>query len=442
MTANTSGSPDASDAAAVPAARTAADDGTAGPRTGRRLVRYAVPFAVVGVAAGTIGLVPALADSGDPDLPKLTAQQLVGKMAASDVEQRSGTVQLTTDLGLPDFSGLTNLVSGSTAPGGAHKDASGGSAADPSSKLLELASGTHTLRVAQDGPDRQKLSILENASEYSVIHNGDQLWAYDSASNEAYHAKPGAAASQKDRKQDLRKPGAKGDLKAPTPEELARQSLQAAGKTTSVTVDGTERVAGRDAYRLVIKPKQSGSTVGAISIAADAKNFTPLKFTLTPAGGGPAVVDVGYVKVDFSKPSASTFAFTPPKGTKVTEGGTSKSGQGMPGLSSALKGLLPGADGAKGANGAPKTIGKGWSAITEFGGPASSPGAAGSGSSGTVPPDAQGLLGSIGDRTHGAFGSGTLFSTRLVNALITDDGRVYAGMVTKDALVKAANAAH
>lgn len=41
----------------------------------------------------------------------------------------------------------------------------------------------------------------------------------------------------------------------------------------------------------------------------------------------------------------------------------------------------------------------------------------------------------------GRFGSGTVFSTRLVNALVTDDGRVYAGAVTKDALVKAADAA-
>jgi 2-keto-3-deoxy-6-phosphogluconate aldolase len=40
----------------------------------------------------------------------------------------------------------------------------------------------------------------------------------------------------------------------------------------------------------------------------------------------------------------------------------------------------------------------------------------------------------------GKFGSGTVFSTRLVNALVTDGGKVYVGAVTKDALVKAANA--
>src|SRR5690348_1050361 len=76
-------------------------------RAGRRkAARYVVPVAVVGVAAVTIGLVPALADSGDPDLPKISAQQLIEKIAKSDVQQLSGTVKISTDLGLPDFGGL------------------------------------------------------------------------------------------------------------------------------------------------------------------------------------------------------------------------------------------------------------------------------------------------------------------------------------------------
>ncbi len=56
---------------------------------------------------------------------------------------------------------------------------SGGSSADPQSKLMELASGTHTVRVAADGPDKAKVSVLENAAEYSIIHNGNDVWAYD-----------------------------------------------------------------------------------------------------------------------------------------------------------------------------------------------------------------------------------------------------------------------
>lgn len=105
-------------------------------RLGRRkAARYIVPVTVIGVAAATIGLVPALADSGDPDLPKITAQQLLDKIAASDVQQLSGTVKISTDLGLPDLGGLeSGLLSGATQGGD-------GSSADPSTKLTELAAG-------------------------------------------------------------------------------------------------------------------------------------------------------------------------------------------------------------------------------------------------------------------------------------------------------------
>lgn len=77
-----------------------------GNRTRRRkAVRYGVPVAVAGVAAATVGLVPAFAGSGDPDLPEISAQQLIAKMAASDVQQLSGTVRISTDLGLPELPG-------------------------------------------------------------------------------------------------------------------------------------------------------------------------------------------------------------------------------------------------------------------------------------------------------------------------------------------------
>ena len=52
--------------------------------------------------------------------------------------------------------------------------------------------------------------------------------------------------------------------------------------------------------------------------------------------------------------------------------------------------------------------------------------------------DLGGFLGSLGEQVEGDFGTGTVFSTRLINALVTDDGTVYVGAVTKDALVKAA----
>ncbi|MGM9441358.1 LolA family protein [Streptomyces murinus] len=393
-------------------------------RSGRRkAARYAVPVAVVGVAAATIGLVPALADSGDPDLPKVTAQQLINKIAKSDVQQLSGTVKISTDLGLPDLGGLESGLASGMAQG---SGAGAGSAADPSSRLTELLSGTHTLRVAADGPDRQKLSLLEQGAEYSVIHDGKDVWGYDSKSDQVSHGT--APAAGKDRTE----PPA-------TPKDFAEQALKAVDDTTSVTVDGTAQVAGRDAYKLQIKPRQSGTTVGAINIAVDAKTGMPLKFTLTPKSGGAAVLDAGFTQVSFARPAASTFAFTPPKGAKVTEqqDGSLKDGAGKgaerPGLGKGLEGT----DGAKGleGKGAPKVIGKGWTSIATF-----DSGAKGGLPTGDKGGDLGGFLGSLGDKVSGKFGKGTVFSTRLVNVLMTDDGKVYAGAVTKDALVKAADA--
>lgn len=387
----------------------------------RKAARYIVPFAVAGVAAATIGLVPALADSGDPELPDITAQELIEKIAASDEEQLSGTVKVSTDLGIPSIGGLA----GSFAPGGG--SGSGASSASPDAKLMELASGTHTLRVAADGPDKQRLSILGDSSEYSLVHNGDDVWGYDSESNEVYHAESDGS-------------GKAGEHKAPkgvpaTPKELAEEALAAVGDTTSVTVDGTAQVAGRDAYKLVIKPKQSGSTVGSVTVAVDAETGVPLKFTLAPSSGGKAAVDAGFTKVDFSKPDASSFSFTPPKGAKVTEADELEAEAEKSGAADKAQKDLGALEDFKGLN----VIGEGWNAVARI----EVPGGAGlpTGGSGDAPAQAQQFLDALGDKVTGDFGSGTVFKTRLVNALLTDDGKVYVGAVTEDALVKAADTA-
>ncbi|MEU6881921.1 DUF2092 domain-containing protein [Streptomyces sp. NPDC046712] len=375
----------------------------------RKASRYIVPVAVAGVAAATIGLVPALAASGDPDLPEITAQQLIEKIAASETQTLTGTFKVSTDLGLPSLAGLAGGIGGG----------SGGSAsADPQQKLTELVSGTHTLRVAADGPDRQKLTIVDGSDEYSLIHNGDDVWAYDSKSNEAFHEKTDGAGKAPEK-----------ELPA-TPKELADEILKAADGTTSITVGGTAKVAGRDAYQLVIKPKQSGSTVESVKVAVDAQNGTPLKFTLTSVEGGKPVVDAGFTKVDFGKPAASTFDFKAPKGAKVTEGGPEH--EKAPEDFAKEFGGLADLTGAKGEG--VNVIGEGWTAIAKLDTGAAAP------KTDEAPKEVQGFLDALGDKVTGKFGSGTVFKTKLVNALMTDDGKVYVGAVTKDALVDAANA--
>ncbi|WP_420079938.1 LolA family protein [Streptomyces sp. JL4002] len=400
----------------------------ANTKTSRKVARYAVPVAVAGVAAATVAMVPAFANAGGPDLPKVTAQQLIEKIAASDVEQLSGTAKISTDLGLP------KLASGLLGGGGV----TGGSA-DPQDKVAQLANGTHTLRVAADGEDRQKLTFLDGKDEYSLIHNGDDVWGYDSKSNEVFHEK--ATPSEKTAGKGAGKEHKTGDRLNATPQKMAEEILAAAGPTTDVSVGETAQVAGRDAYQLVLKPKQAGSTVGSVQIAVDAKNGVPLRVQLLSAQGGKPIVDAGFTKVDFAKPAADTFAFTPPKGAKVTEG---TDGHGKGDKDGAFKALesIPGLDalaGGQNGKGDVKVLGEGWATIARM------DTGAGKGlkeleNDKNAPKEAKQFLDSLGDKVGGSFGEGRVLSTRLFNVLLTDDGKVYAGAVTKDALVKAADA--
>ncbi|KUL36237.1 hypothetical protein ADL22_25305 [Streptomyces sp. NRRL F-4489] len=405
----------------------------------RKVVRYAVPVAVAGVAAATVGLVPAFAGSGSPDLPKISAQELIAKIAKSDVQRLSGTVRVTADLGLPELPG------GAGVPGGAFGGGRGGdggkgpggtgAAASPQSELTALASGTHTLRIAADGPDRQRVSLVGTSGDRTLVHNGKDVWAYDSGSNTAVHRTAPRDAGHGDRHAPRGVPQGLADA---TPQQLANEVLKAAGDTTSVTVGDTAKVAGRDAYQLVIAPRQKGSTVDSVRIAVDAANGVPLKFTLTPKGGGPAAIDVGFNRVDFAAPAASSFAFTPPKGAKVVNGdqAAEKAGRAhgteLPGF---LGGAAPKGAGGKGTGGF-EVIGKGWTSIATLKG-AGGPG----GKDQLTKGDAGKFLDSLGTKVSGAFGSGHVFSTRLVNALLTDDGRVYVGAVDQQALIAAADAA-
>lgn len=393
------------------------DDAPGGARRGRRAMRYAVPVAVAGVAAATISLVPALADTGDPSLPSITAEQLLARIAASDVQTVNGSVKVTTDLGLPSViagGAGSGLFGGGGAGASARPGGGSTSPAAPQSQLTQLLAGTHMLHVAADGPDRQKISLIEPAAEYSVIHNGTQLWAYDSASDQAYHQtlpqrRDGAAAESQ-------------HVPA-TPQDAAKQILKAADGTASITVDGTARVAGRSAYELLVRPQHADTTtVGAIRIAVDSRTGVPLKVTLTPRGGGKAVFDVGYTKVGFARPAASTFAFTPPKGVKVTEGSRAEQRQ-------QARPERPA------AGERPTVLGKGWDSIAVI----KSPGGLPAGHERNGKHQADSLLNSFGKRVTGSFGSGTLFHTRLVNALLTDNGTLYVGAVTESALTDAAS---
>lgn len=407
----------------------------------RAALRLLVPVAVAGIAVAGVNLVPALASDGSPTLPQLTTEQLVAKALGSDTQQLSGTVQVSADLGIP--SQVLDMVGhggGAAADVAGTAGAAGGSgqaqqrnsaAADPEAKLTALLAGSHTLRVAVDGPDRQRVALVESLAEYDVIHNGDQLWAYDSQSNQALHLTAPQNAGAAHHPSAAPHPGAPLTGVPTTPQEAARQFLAQSAGSSTVMVDGTATVAGRSAYELSVKPKQSGSTISQVRIAVDSATGTPLAVVATGASGN-TILDLHFSDVSFGAPSARTFDFTPPKGATVTQ---RTQGQDKAPQDKKTQDTQGGS-----AQGEPKVIGTDWTTVLSF----QLPSDEGSAALSTTAQGRKGrlagglsssaLLKSLGKPVSG----GTLISTKVVNVLITDDGRVYAGAVTLPVLQNAA----
>lgn len=294
-------------AAGSTAGETAADEQQRGTRRGGRALRRAViPTAVVaGAAALGTTLWPALASDGSPDLPEVTAEELLTRIAESETEQFYGTVSVNADFGLPDLGGVLDRVLDGVA------DQIGG----PAGAVADLVSGEATLRVAVDGPERQRLAVAQGEDEFAVIHNGDELWAYDSASETVYQAQVPEGV-----REGQRGSGPEDWLGGFTPREAAQQALEEAGRYADVSVDGSARVAGRDAYQLVVEPTSEAAErtgVSSVRISVDAQTGVPLAVTADGPEG--RVLDVAFSQLTYQQPPGGQFEFTPPEGADVVE---------------------------------------------------------------------------------------------------------------------------
>ena len=124
-------------------------------------------------------------------------------------------------------------------------------------------------------------------------------------------------------------------------------------------------------------------------------------------------MQLGFSSVSFDVPAASTFTFTPPKGVKVKE-------EKVPPPGKVPSPVKPPAGDDK-----PTVIGAGWETVVAFR---------------DVEQTRSGPLGQLiaNARTvEGSWGKGKILTSTMVNALITDDGRVLVGMVNPDTLVAA-----
>ncbi len=357
------------------------------------VLRWMAPVAFVLVAAGG-GLVAVNATADDKLAPR-GADQLLVDLQQAKVDGLSGTVVQKANLGIPAIPG------------------SGGG----TSELTSLLSGTHTLRVWYSGPDKARVALeTGDLAESDVITNGTDLWTWSSrekaATHLTIHTAERPAADQRRADADLPK----------TPQEAAAWALKALEPTTLVTTDSDVTVADRRAYDLVLRPRDSASTLTQIKVAIDGETHLPLRVQAFGTNDT-LVFQVEYTDIDFTRPDDRQFTFkAPPDTKKVTE--VPKTEHKAPSAAERSEAKKQ-ADEAKSQI---KTVGEGWTTVMVA----------------KLPADAeqnndqlQGFLTQLTKVSDPSWGSGRLLVGTAFSAVLTDDGRIAVGAVQPELLYKA-----
>lgn len=370
--------------------------------TSRPALRWLVPVAAVVTVIGGGAALGRFAAEAEPSLPPRSAAQLLVDLQTARFEGLSGTVVQRADLGLPPIAGLL--------------------AEDGPASLL---TGSHTLRVWHSGPDQQRVAFVDTLGQRDYIRNGRDVWLWSSRTNTATH---GLLPEGEEAAKPPEVPA--------TPQEAAAQALAVVDPTTEVSVGRSATVAGRDAYELVLEPRDAASLVHQVRIAIDATEHLPLRFEVFAEAGDPPAFELAFTQIDYARPDADQFTFNPPPGVQVTElkDGWEHTEQPkhpeQPTQPEQPKQPGPTTDGGQPG---PRTVGTGWATVfvVEVG-EAERPTAAAE-----EAPDLDLLAGQL-PAVQGDWGSGRLFRSTLVTALLTDDGRLIVGAVAPERLYEVA----
>jgi outer membrane lipoprotein-sorting protein len=375
--------------------------------TSRPGLRWIVPTVATVAVLGGGAAIGAITAAADPALPTQSPAELLVDLQTAQLDSLSGTIVTRADLGLPAL------------PLGGH----GGAGA---ANLGALLTGTHTVRVWFSGPDKARVALLDTLGETDVIANGSDLWTWSSEANEATHrtislgsATPGLGGPGGIGHPVKPGPGPLGGLgQTPlplpsgsfTPEQIANLAIAALNATTDVSSHGTDRIAGRDAYELVLAPRDPDSLIGSVRLAIDAQTHVPLRAQVFARDDSSPAIEVAFTEVSFSRPDPAEFTFNPPPGTTIDQAGSSTAPTPKP---------------AEPKTTTPKfaVVGTGWTSVLVV-----------------RTPDAlfpAAVLNSL-PTVSGGWGKGHLLKSKLADVLITDDGRTLLGAVGSEQLYAAA----
>ena len=364
------------------------------------------------------------------DLPDLSPQQVMVLMQGTDVTEFSGTIVKSSNLGLPTLEFSSMMSEDSIAqmeekmPAEMADFVPAVIESNTLTQAIELISGSHTIRVYVSGQDKLRAQILDPMSQRDLIVNGNEFWVYDAKMATALtgtvdiEADPAKQAEAEQKVLDYADSIA---LDLSSPEAIADYLVSMVDETSQIQVGKDHSVAGRSAYQLVISPESPNSLVASAAVSVDSETGMPLKVEIFSTTQVEAAMTVGFESISFGSVDQGLFSFTPPAGTSVETFDADE--------------LIATLDGYEKPEGyvsdyevpaEPEVLGSDWDSVVHL---AALPA--------DIPQDlmATELFADMLTEVPG----GKVFSTPLVNVLLTDSGEVYMGAVTIDYLLSLAN---
>ena len=390
--------------------------------------RWVPSIAVPAVIA--VGAIAVPLQANAIDLPDLSPQQVMVLMQGADVTEFSGTIVKSSNLGLPTLEFSSMMSEDSIAQ---MEEKMPAEMADfvPSviesntlTQAIELISGSHTIRVYVSGQDKLRAQILDPMSQRDLIVNGNEFWVYDAKMATALtgtvdiEADPAKQAEAEQKVLDYADSIA---LDLSSPEAIADYLVSMVDETSQIEVGKDHSVAGRSAYQLIISPDSPNSLVASAAVSVDSETGMPLKVEIFSTTQVEAAMTVGFESISFGSVDQGLFSFTPPAGTSVETFDADE-----------LMATLDGYEKPEGyvsdyeVPAEPEVLGSDWDSVVHL---AALPA--------DIPQDlmATELFADMLTQVPG----GKVFSTPLVNVLLTDSGEVYMGAVTIDYLLSLAN---
>lgn len=397
----------------------------------RTVIRW-IPavLAPVLVAATAIGLSGSATAS--VDLPDKTASQILQFINTNPDIAFSGKVVKVADLGLPPMNIIPDISQSmvdqmaKNAPKEMKDFIPQASAQGELALALEFLAGTHRANIYVDGVTKSRVQVLDLLSERNFIRNGSDLWFYDAGKQTVRHsviAEGDEARAKEEAENFLNANSSKIAFDATSPASVADYFLSQASGSTAFTVGNDAMVAGRDVYQMTMTPKSTDTLVKSVQLSIDGATGLPLAVSVSANGQSGAAFEIAFESISFETPAASLFEFIAPAGSTTIE-------VPLPTEADLKKyaGRTPTAEDEARARAEFEKLQKaGWSAVAEI--PASD-----------VPVEfSAGIKGNklFKELTKPVAG-GRLFTTALMNILIADDGRIFAGSVTPEKLIEAA----